>query len=680
MKKIIHLAQQIIVCCTKLFNVMSTLPSIITKLLFANVYTKFSTSYNGFSKLRHRVTLNPSISKRAILLVSLACCCCGESMGVNYTVNSTADPGTGSGTTGSLRYCITTANATVGSHNISFSGLAAGSTIALSSTALPAITCTMVIDATTTTGWTANTVGITLDATNNTGNEILNIANVPNVEIYGLQIIGGLSTSFGILINGDNADGFKIGAINKRNFINRAANTIIKVISADNGFIQNNYLGCDVSGSFGYYGQPLTFPPNSGSGLWLTDGADGNTIGGAQAGQGNLIAGGTGLGIMVGNNFDSTPGGTSGCSGNIFYGNRVGGLNTLQFYYIAFWIDGDSDNNIVGGVQAGQANDLSYSSNGFSGDGYGSQVIRIMRAEAQGNTLRGNIMTCGLGAGIGLLTPGANNNQSAPVISNFNSTSNILSGTSNTPGATIDVYLGSDCNGNLTNEIKSKGYLTSTLADANGNWSVDISLFGCLANEQYVTATATHPINGSTGPFSDGFLVAGIAAGTGLPTASFTYVQTNDYVVEFNNTSTPGCTYLWDFGAGITSTEANPSHDFLSENTWPVRLIVTSDCGTDTLDTIVVVVMSGIYEIGTSNLTISEQAGTLSIQSNIPLEKGTLLSLNNISGQSIGSKVMASGNQNFIQIPTQQLAPGIYFITIQSQSEQITLKWLKTNN
>jgi hypothetical protein len=608
-------------------------------------------------------------------------CCYGESIfGGNYIVNTTDDLGTGSGTSGSLRYCLTAANFSDNPDTISFSGLAAGSTITLSTDPLPQISTTMMIDATTAIGWTANTVGITLDATDNTSNQILSIVNVPNVEIYGLQIIGGLSTSFGILINGEDADGFKIGAINKRNFINRAANTIIKVIGADNGFIQNNYLGCDVTGTFGYYGEPLTVPPNSGSGLWLTDGADGNTIGGAQDGQGNLIAGGTGLGILVGLNYDSSPGGLSGCSGNIFYGNRVGGLETLQFYYIAFWIDGNSDNNIVGGVQTGQANDLSYSSNGLSGDGNGSQVIRIMGAEAQGNTIRGNIMTCGLGAGIGLLTPGANNNQSAPFINNFNSTSTILSGTSNTPGAIIDVYLGSDCNGNLADQIKSKGYITSTLADVNGNWSVDLSPFACLANDQYLTATATHPINGSTGPFSDGFLVSGIAAGTGLPTASFTYVQTNDYLVEFNNTSTPGCTYLWDFGAGNTSTEANPSHDFLFDFTWPVRLIASNACGSDTLDTTVVVIRSGIYEFGTTALTISDQAGTLSIQSNIPFERGTVLSLHNLSGQLIGSKVMASGNQNFIQIPTQQLAPGIYFITIQSHSEQITLKWLKTNN
>ena len=135
--------------------------------------------------------------------------------------------------------------------------LAVVSTITLGQTPLPEITRTMVIDATTTTGWTSNAIGITLDATNNSANQILHIVNVPNVEIYGLQIIGGLATSFGILINGDDADGFKIGALNKRNCINRAANTIIKVIGADNGFIQHNYLGCDFTGTFGYYGELL---------------------------------------------------------------------------------------------------------------------------------------------------------------------------------------------------------------------------------------------------------------------------------------------------------------------------------------------------------------------------------------------------------------------------------------
>jgi PKD repeat protein len=151
-------------------------------------------------------------------------------------------------------------------------------------------------------------------------------------------------------------------------------------------------------------------------------------------------------------------------------------------------------------------------------------------------------------------------------------------------------------------------------------------------------------------------------------------------VIEFNNTSTPGCTYLWDFGAGFTSTEANPSHDFLYDNTWPVQLIVTNDCGSDTLDTTVVVIKTSIADIQASNLSISEQAGTLTIKSNKPFEKGTLLILNNLSGQLLDNKIQAASNQTSIQLSTQQLSAGIYFITLQSSSNQVTLKWLKTTN
>ncbi|MFN5372264.1 MAG: hypothetical protein ACK5B6_12455, partial [Bacteroidia bacterium] len=386
-----------------------------------------------------------------------------------FTVTSTADSGPGT-----LRQAITNANADAAApHTINFS-IPVGSTITLAATALPNITRTMIIDATTTTGWTSNAIGVTLDATSNTGNQVFNVVNVPGFEIYGFQIIGGASTSFGILINGDNADNFKIGAINKRNVINRAGNTVIKVISADNGFIQNNYIGCDVTGTSGYYGTPTLTPPNSGSGLQLTDGANGNTVGGSTTGQGNLIAGGTGIALLLGVTNDASPG-LSGCSNNIIYGNRIGGPGTLQFWNcVGIWLDGNSDNNIIGGVLAGQANDLSYCSNGNSCDGNGGSAIRIRSADAQGNTIRGNVMQCAQGSGIKLITAGANNNQPSPTLSAFNTTTNILTGTSTTPNAIIDVYLGSNCNGDYTTNIKSKQYLASTTADASGTWSVNL--------------------------------------------------------------------------------------------------------------------------------------------------------------------------------------------------------------
>lgn len=53
--------------------------------------------------------------------------------------------------------------------------------------------------------------------------------------------------------------------------------------------------------------------------------------------------------------------------------------------------------------------------------------------------------------------------------------------------------------------------------------------------------------------------------------------------VTFINGSKCADTYYWDFGDGITSTLSNPVHEYLSEGTYSVTLIVTNIYGADTL-------------------------------------------------------------------------------------------------
>lgn len=47
----------------------------------------------------------------------------------------------------------------------------------------------------------------------------------------------------------------------------------------------------------------------------------------------------------------------------------------------------------------------------------------------------------------------------------------------------------------------------------------------------------------------------------------------------FNNTSTNGVSYLWDFGDGNTSTDVNPTHVYADTGTYTVVLTVTDQCG-----------------------------------------------------------------------------------------------------
>lgn len=68
----------------------------------------------------------------------------------------------------------------------------------------------------------------------------------------------------------------------------------------------------------------------------------------------------------------------------------------------------------------------------------------------------------------------------------------------------------------------------------------------------------------------------------GRPTAAFTYSPNYGGApldVTFNNLSTGGVRYAWDFGDGGTDTVENPRHTYTSNDTFPVRLIVYNQVG-----------------------------------------------------------------------------------------------------
>jgi len=62
------------------------------------------------------------------------------------------------------------------------------------------------------------------------------------------------------------------------------------------------------------------------------------------------------------------------------------------------------------------------------------------------------------------------------------------------------------------------------------------------------------------------------------PEAGFTYTM-NGLTVTFTNTTTNGETYLWDFGDGTTSTEANPVHTYAHDDIFMVTLTATNANG-----------------------------------------------------------------------------------------------------
>jgi PKD repeat protein len=83
-------------------------------------------------------------------------------------------------------------------------------------------------------------------------------------------------------------------------------------------------------------------------------------------------------------------------------------------------------------------------------------------------------------------------------------------------------------------------------------------------------------------------------------TAGFSFTQNRD-TVSFTNTSQNATTYFWNFGDGESSNSENPVHVYDSSGTYTVTLITDNGCATDTFDTTVNVIITGIDEKLTTN-------------------------------------------------------------------------------
>ena len=97
-----------------------------------------------------------------------------------------------------------------------------------------------------------------------------------------------------------------------------------------------------------------------------------------------------------------------------------------------------------------------------------------------------------------------------------------------------------------------------------------------------VTLTAINPSGSSTVIKSNYIIVQA------NPVSNF-ISAINGQVVTFTNTSQNATSYLWNFGDGMTSTDANPVHTYTTGGTYTVMLTATNDCGSVTVSQTVTV-------------------------------------------------------------------------------------------
>lgn len=329
-------------------------------------------------------------------------------------VSNTNDSGSGS-----LRSAITYANANPGT-TITFNiGGGGPYTITLAS-ALPDITAPgTIIDGTTQPGWTFADINnmVELDGSSLGLNEAgLLINNVANVEIYGLILSGFTSSTVAvgaIELSGDGADNSIIGAPSMGNIFHNMNSSGIAISQADFVTIQSNRFGTldgttrSEIGKHGIYlsgtTDNITIGGNSGSG-------EGNQISGAGNGRRGIVSIAQGTNFVIqGNLIGTDVNGTASLhneAGGVDIGGAIsfllGGASAGQENIIS---GNNTDANAVG-VIIGTAptgsivnNIIGLASDGTASLGNGGPGI-ILNTTSAGVVVDGNIISSNGGEGI----------------------------------------------------------------------------------------------------------------------------------------------------------------------------------------------------------------------------------------------------------------------------------------
>ncbi|NIL98260.1 MAG: DUF4347 domain-containing protein, partial [Planctomycetales bacterium] len=377
----------------------------------------------------------------------------------SFVVTNTNDSGAGS-----LRQAILDANANSGSDTITFNIGGGGlQTIVVGTTALPTITETVTLDATTQPGY----------------------AGDPLIQLDGSATTGGAN---GLAIedstNSNTIKGF---------IIHSFADAGIEVLS-NNNIIQNNWVGIDASANAA---------PNGSYGILVASGSANNLIGGTGPNDHNVISGNTLSGIIIRD---------SGSNNNLIQGNLIGvapdGMTAVPNGGHGILFSTSVSNNRVGGTFAGQGNIIAYNMlNGVSADSDSGDKNAILGNQIYGNLglgidLNTDGVTLNDGGSPADLDNGPNGLQNFPVLStvftNAVDTVTITGSLDTAADNTYRIEFFASSTTDFSSHGEAERYLgaISVLTDANGTASFNVALSSTVAIGEFVTATATVDLGG----------------------------------------------------------------------------------------------------------------------------------------------------------------------------------------
>lgn len=164
-----------------------------------------------------------------------------------------------------------------------------------------------------------------------------------------------------------------------------------------------------------------------------------------------------------------------------------------------------------------------------------------------------------------------------------------------------------------------------------------------------------------------------------LPVADFSYEQddSDNFMILFSGNSVAGTSYTWDFGNGNTSTEQHPAFGFPFEGIYPVTLIVSNDCGSDTITLNVNV---------EKRASVEDMAGVdVSIYPNpsadvffVKIRQRTMEKLNleiyDLPGRVVYSAPSGMTGEQIVKVDARHLSPGVYALQLRGTGGRLSRK------
>lgn len=329
---------------------------------------------------------------RGLLIATCLLACSPLLFAATFTVSNKNDSGSGS-----FRQAILDANATAGTDSINFQIIGLPPFTISPTTALPPITESVLIDATTQNGFNGQPL-VELNGANAGANSGLRLLAggctvrglvINRFGLHGIEINGpGTNTIRGNYIGTDTAGitkqpnaqsgisinasavGNVIGGTSSadRNLISGNGDAGIYLLGSSSNVIQGNYIGCNASGS-GRLG-------NANNGITCYSAA-GNQIGGSAVGARNLLSGNTGSGIYC-----YLPGADNNALQGNYIGADVSGLLSVSNSADGITIQGGRG-NLIGGTNSGEGNLIS---------GNGQAGISLSSINNGTNLIYGNLI------------------------------------------------------------------------------------------------------------------------------------------------------------------------------------------------------------------------------------------------------------------------------------------------